>query len=542
MELTIVLGDRALPKQSAVESALGVAGIDPRDVEVICLDIGGDTTEAAPLGNPDYAVRTRQHRHLWKQAIKRIRTSTAKYGIVICSSYGETDAGLEMSLPIDIFRAMTHSVCSTGGSVEIVCLIDDVFAIKQGSSMDLSRALTIRQLEWTSAQYIASQISGKYRPGVSCFALQHPATNLSSKILRKPTLSVYLCYPINFFRREPTHPLRAEVDRFRTDLADSGLVVYDPLGIDEEPIISQVLCARDSKSLKITSSARWPLPGLHPLLFTEPELDLDGSGIAVSPPPSNGVGRQSKAQIPQRDFFWIESADAVISWRPFLGNVHHAGVLAELQFALHKNKPIVAFSPREDGEERPSPFAAMVPTLPTLHELFGEIHQLAASVSRRRTLAMEASTPPKYCDHTSVGVLIYNDKGEVLLIERGTFPFGMAPVAGHVDLHSSYEEAAIAEVQEEVGLEITDLRLLAEGRRDNPCRRVNGSWHYWKIYEAKASGIVRLSPREARRAEWCDSKRLIELGLVPPDGAGDSRNYLEGVWIDWLSQLHRLHQ
>jgi ADP-ribose pyrophosphatase YjhB (NUDIX family) len=148
--------------------------------------------------------------------------------------------------------------------------------------------------------------------------------------------------------------------------------------------------------------------------------------------------------------------------------------------------------------------------------------------------------PPKYCDHTSVGILVYNEKNELLLIERGTFPFGMAPVAGHIDQHASYEEAAIAEVREEVGLEIDSLRLVAEGRRENPCRRVNGYWHYWKVYEAWARGVVQLSPREARRAEWCDSKRLAELGLISCDAREGSREILEGVWVGRLSELHRL--
>ena len=66
---------------------------------------------------------------------------------------------------------------------------------------------------------------------------------------------------------------------------------------------------------------------------------------------------------------------------------------------------------------------------------------------------MSSDEPPKYCDHTSVGVLIHNDNNELLLIERGTFPFGMAAPAGHVDQHDSCEEAAIAEVREEVGLD-----------------------------------------------------------------------------------------
>ena len=153
---------------------------------------------------------------------------------------------------------------------------------------------------------------------------------------------------------------------------------------------------------------------------------------------------------------------------------------------------------------------------------------------------MSSDEPPKYCDHTSVGVLIYNDNTELLLIERGTFPFGMAAPAGHVDRHASYEEAAIAEAREEVGLDIKGLQIVAEGRRDNPCRRVNGTWHYWKIYEARATGIVQLNPREAKRAEWCSVQRLVELGMISSERAGASGKSLERVWLDWLYELHVL--
>ena len=138
---------------------------------------------------------------------------------------------------------------------------------------------------------------------------------------------------------------------------------------------------------------------------------------------------------------------------------------------------------------------------------------------------------PRSCDHTSVGVLIYNHNHELLLIERATFPFGLAPVAGHVDQHASYEDAAIAEAREEVGLEITDLCLVAEGRQENPCRRVNGSWHYWKVYKAHATGAVQLNLREATRAEWCDRRRLKELGLVSDEENQDSPAFLKGVWL-----------
>ena len=69
--------------------------------------------------------------------------------------------------------------------------------------------------------------------------------------------------------------------------------------------------------------------------------------------------------------------------------------------------------------------------------------------------------------------------------------------------------------------------------------RVNGTWHYWKIYEARATGTVQLSPREAKRAEWCSVSRLVELGMISPERAKGSGS-LERVWLDWLLELQLL--
>lgn len=494
------------------------------------LDENGSTFLDLALSNPDYGVRATAQRLRWKEAVRSVRRSTARFAIIAASAYSYTPAGPELVLPLDLYRSLTSSLKRNGGTLEIVCLIDDVF-ISHDDGLDIGRRLIGRQLEWSFSQYLSTQ-TASVLPEVHCYALQHPLQNLTNVVFRRDAASVYLCYPINFFRRNPHHPLRVELDDFRRFVSGTGMTVYDPLGIDEEALISPDLGVRDTHSLLIRPSDRWRVPYEPPMFDAQPELAPDAEGIAVSPRPSGLVARAAKAQVPQRDFQWIAAADAVISWRPFLSGTHHAGVIAELQFALHKDKPILAYSPVADGGEHPSPFAAMISTVEA-HDMFkSRILDIAAQPTHRRATTVES--PPKYCDHTSVGVLIYDHEGCLLLIERGTFPFGMAAPAGHVDDHSSYEEAAIAEVREEVGLEATDLRLVAEGRRENPCRRVHGTWHYWKIFEAKVTGQIALSEREAKRFEWCDRDRLVELGLLEPNSEAAG---IEGVWLDWLNDL-----
>ena len=148
------------------------------------------------------------------------------------------------------------------------------------------------------------------------------------------------------------------------------------------------------------------------------------------------------------------------------------------------------------------------------------------------------------CDHTSVGLMVWKNN-RLLLIERRKPPYGVAPPAGHVDDHGSYEDAARSELEEEVGLEPTELRLLAEGRKENCCRRPNGNWHYWKIYEVTAKGTVKLCSTEARSSGWYSIPELIELcqrtklylaGEVS-EFEWQERPGMEPVWCNWLAEL-----
>lgn len=151
---------------------------------------------------------------------------------------------------------------------------------------------------------------------------------------------------------------------------------------------------------------------------------------------------------------------------------------------------------------------------------------------------------PKICDHTSVGMLIYKDD-KILLIERAKFPVGFAMPAGHVDSDLTYEESAKRELKEEVGLETKELKLIAEGRKENKCRRDDGSWHYWKIYKIVTTGDIDRSKDETKQAGWYTIGQIKELG-------GKTEKYnskeikeeeweknpgLEPVMYEWFKEL-----
>ncbi|GLW26499.1 hypothetical protein Mame01_65410 [Microbispora amethystogenes] len=131
------------------------------------------------------------------------------------------------------------------------------------------------------------------------------------------------------------------------------------------------------------------------------------------------------------------------------------------------------------------------------------------------------------CDHTSVGVLISSPAG-LLMFERGTPPTGIAPVAGHIDQHGSPEQAAIAEVAEEVGLAVTHLDLLLTAWRLNRCRRsISGeAGHRWWIYQAQATGPLRPSSREVRAPDGyilISSSGTRNAPLPTPPGTSANR-------------------
>lgn len=149
------------------------------------------------------------------------------------------------------------------------------------------------------------------------------------------------------------------------------------------------------------------------------------------------------------------------------------------------------------------------------------------------------------CSNTCVGMIVRNGD-KILLIERKKFPFGFAPPAGHVDDDESFDDAAKREIGEEVGLKAESLKLLIEGRKDTPCRRPGGSWHYWKIYEVKTSDFeVSRSKSETKNANWysmvqiCSLAKKTELYLKNEidEEMWQKSPGIELVWYDCLKEL-----
>ena len=92
--------------------------------------------------------------------------------------------------------------------------------------------------------------------------------------------------------------------------------------------------------------------------------------------------------------------------------------------------------------------------------------------------------------HRSIGVVLFNDKGEILLQKRSmlkdTHPgFYTLSVSGHVTKGQTYEEAALREMQEEIGIQTeltfavkflseleieTEMDMIFTGKHNGPFR------------------------------------------------------------------------
>ena len=151
----------------------------------------------------------------------------------------------------------------------------------------------------------------------------------------------------------------------------------------------------------------------------------------------------------------------------------------------------------------------------------------------------------KVCDHTSVGMLVWKDD-KLLLIERARFPFGFAVPAGHVDGDKTFEEAAKRELMEEVGLDTEGMKLVAEGRKENHCRREGGTWHYWKLYQMVVVGDVHGSKDETKQTGWYSKDDIKKLGNRTEkynnkeisDEKWNKNPGLEPVMYEWFKQLN----
>lgn len=128
------------------------------------------------------------------------------------------------------------------------------------------------------------------------------------------------------------------------------------------------------------------------------------------------------------------------------------------------------------------------------------------------------------CPKDSVGLILWNERGQILMLERLKNPIGLAGVAGHVDIFNSkkesYEETATREWREETGAILKNMKLVYEDYIFS--NDVHGG-HFWKIFEVlKYQGEPRLmEPTKHGFVRWMSPQEIQrwQRGGKPTDPA-----------------------
>ena len=112
--------------------------------------------------------------------------------------------------------------------------------------------------------------------------------------------------------------------------------------------------------------------------------------------------------------------------------------------------------------------------------------------------------------HRTVAVIVFNDKGEVLLQKRSmnvdTQP-GLYTLSatGHVSQGETYEEAAQRELLEEVGVETNNLKLELKMVKDFPAH-----YEMQSFYTTLSNGPFKFPKKDIEKLEFVPVNKLPE--------------------------------
>jgi nucleoside triphosphatase len=113
----------------------------------------------------------------------------------------------------------------------------------------------------------------------------------------------------------------------------------------------------------------------------------------------------------------------------------------------------------------------------------------------------------------TVGIFIFNQKGEVLLLQSHKWPGAYVVPGGHVELGERIEEAAVREAKEETGLDIYDLEFINfQQFIHDPA--------FWKQrhfiffdYAARTDSTAVVLNDEAQKYIWVELDKALKLDL-----------------------------
>ena len=113
----------------------------------------------------------------------------------------------------------------------------------------------------------------------------------------------------------------------------------------------------------------------------------------------------------------------------------------------------------------------------------------------------------------TVGIFIFNQKGEILLLESHKWPGAYVVPGGHLELGERLEEAAVREAKEETGLDVYDLEFIN-------FQQFIYDPAFWKQrhfiffdFAAKTEGTDVILNDEAQKFIWVELEEALNLEL-----------------------------
>jgi len=114
----------------------------------------------------------------------------------------------------------------------------------------------------------------------------------------------------------------------------------------------------------------------------------------------------------------------------------------------------------------------------------------------------------------TVGALIVNSNGEILLVK--SFKWGSKYIVpgGHIELGERSEVAVRREVKEEVGLEVEPVRILLVQEAIFPADYIKHEHYIFLDYLCRAtSSVVTLDGKEIQEYVWTNPNDVLRLEL-----------------------------
>ena len=114
----------------------------------------------------------------------------------------------------------------------------------------------------------------------------------------------------------------------------------------------------------------------------------------------------------------------------------------------------------------------------------------------------------------TVGALIVNDKGEILLVRSYKWGRKYVVPGGHVELGERLETAIKREVKEEVGLEVEPVKLLSVQEAIYPVDYIKREHYIFLDYLCRThESKVKLDGNEIQEYIWMAPKDALQLDL-----------------------------